>query len=42
MLLFIFLEDSRDPFVTTVQAASSLSSDVRANLHKVEAIEDLL
>ena len=39
-LLFIFLEALRDLSVTTIEAASQLSSGTRAKLHKVEAAEE--
>jgi hypothetical protein len=38
--LFIFLEDFRDPFITTVESASQSSSSTRANLHEVEAAQE--
>jgi hypothetical protein len=41
-LLFIFLEDFRDPFITAAKATSQSSSGTRANLHKVEAAEESL
>ena len=38
--MFIVLEAFRDPFVTAAEAASQSSSDTRAKLHKVEAVEE--
>jgi hypothetical protein len=39
-LLIIFLEVLRDPFVTTIEAASQSLSDTGAKLHKVKATEE--
>jgi hypothetical protein len=39
-LLFIFLEASRDSFVTAAESASQSSPGTRANLHQVEAAEE--
>jgi hypothetical protein len=39
-LLIICIEIFRDPFVTAIEAASQSSLGTRANLHKVEAVEE--